>query len=138
MRLTARQLNRATLARQLLLERAHLPVPDAVHRVVALQAQEAASPYIALWSRVAPFDARDLDAAFAGHAVVKATLMRVTLHAVDASDSPAFHEAMQPTLRAARLNDRRFRSEGVSVEDVETLTPDVLAFAAEPRRNEDM
>ena len=81
--LTARQLNRATLARQLLLRREPLSVVDA-SRVVALQAQEPASPYLALWNRLDPFDPADLDAAFAEHTVVKATLMRLTLHAVDA------------------------------------------------------
>jgi len=65
MRLTARRLNRATLARQLLLRREPLEVAEAVRRVVALQAQEAASPYLALWNRLAPFDPAGLDAAFA-------------------------------------------------------------------------
>ena len=88
MRLTARRLNLATLARQLLLGREPLEVAEAVRRVVALQAQEAASPYLALWNRLAPFDPADLDAAFAGHAVIKATLMRITLHAVTAADYP--------------------------------------------------
>ncbi|HSM45056.1 MAG TPA: crosslink repair DNA glycosylase YcaQ family protein, partial [Acidimicrobiia bacterium] len=82
MPLTERQLNRATLARQLLLARADSPVSDAVRQVVALQAQEPASPYIALWNRVVGFDPADLDAAFREHEIVKATLMRVTLHAV--------------------------------------------------------
>ena len=54
--ITARELNRATLARQLLLERAALSVADAMWRVVALQAQQPASPYVALWSRLAGFD----------------------------------------------------------------------------------
>ena len=103
MDLTARQLNRATLGRQLLLRRERLDVVDAVRRVVALQAQEAASPYLALWNRVAGFDPAELDAAFAEHAVVKATLMRITLHAVAAEDYPAFHAAMLTSLRAARL-----------------------------------
>ena len=65
MRLTARQLNRATLGRQLLLRREPLDVVDAVRRVVALQAQEPASPYLALWNRIAAFDPADLDGAFA-------------------------------------------------------------------------
>jgi Winged helix DNA-binding domain len=78
MRLTARRLNRATLGRQLLLGRQPLDVVDAVRRVVALQAQEAASPYLALWNRLATFDPAGLDAAFADRAVVKATLMRIT------------------------------------------------------------
>src|SRR5829696_7437061 len=115
--LTARGLNRATLARQLLLERTSLDVVGAVRRVVALQAQEAASPYLALWNRVAGFDAADLDAAFAEHAVVKAALMRITLHAVAADDHARFHHAMQQTLRAARLNDRRFRATGLTPAD---------------------
>ncbi len=133
--LTARQLNRATLARQLLLERERLDVVEAVRRVVALQAQEPASPYIALWNRLVEFDGSDLDRALADHDIVKATLMRITLHAVTAADYPSFHEAMQPSLRGARLNDRRFTSEGVSVAVTEALVPDLLDFASTPRRN---
>jgi hypothetical protein len=138
MRLTARQLNRATLARQLLLRREPLDVTSAVQRIVALQAQEAASPYVALWNRVAPFDPADLDAAFADQAIVKAQLMRITLHAVAADDYPALHEAMQPTLRSARLHDRRFKSEGISIPDTEALVPDLLEFTATPRQNRDV
>jgi winged helix DNA-binding protein len=136
--LTARQLNRATLGRQLLLERESLSVVDAVRRVVALQAQEAASPYIALWNRVAAFDASELHEAFVEQRVVKAQLLRITLHVVAADDYPAFHEAMEPTLRGARLNDRRFRSEGVSIEDTMALVPDLLEFLATSRTNADV
>jgi hypothetical protein len=133
MRLTARRLNRATLDRQLLLRREPLNVVDAVRRVVALQAQEAASPYIALWNRLASFDPADLDAAFADHAVVKATLMRITLHAVHAEDYPAFHNAMLPGLRASRLNDRRFTTSGLSLADADALLSQLVEFAARPR-----
>jgi hypothetical protein len=59
--------------------------------------------------------------------------MRITLHAVHADDHRSFHEAMQTTLRAARLNDRRFRSTGLSVEDADALVPHLLAFADRPR-----
>ena len=138
MKLSARQLNRATLGRQLLLQREPLDVIDAVHRIVALQAQEPASPYIALWNRVTDFDPTDLDRAFASHDVVKASLLRITLHAVTAGDYPAFHEAMQRSLRAARLDDARFTREGVTVDDVEALVPDLLAFAVDPRSNQDV
>jgi hypothetical protein len=138
MPLTARQLNRATLARQLLLRRESLDVVDAVRRIVALQAQEPASPYIALWNRLERFDPFDLDRAFAEQDVVKAQLMRITLHAVAADDYPAFHESMQSTLRAARLNDRRFRGEGVSIADTEALVPDLLTFTATLRANRDV
>jgi hypothetical protein len=136
--LSARRLNRATLARQLLLRREQLSVTQAVQRVVALQAQEPASPYLALWNRLVDLDPAELDRAFAAHEVVKATLLRVTLHAVSASDYPAFHEAMQRTLRAARVDDKRFTREGVSVADVEALLPDLLEFTATPRTNRDV
>jgi hypothetical protein len=135
MRLTARQLNRAALARQLLLRREPAGVADAVCRVVALQAQEAASPYLALWNRLAPFDPADLDAAFANHTVVKATLMRITLHAVHAEDYPAFRGAMLDILRASRLRDRRFTATGLSVADADAMVPHVLEFAAQHRTN---
>lgn len=133
--LTARQLNRATLARQLLLRREPLDAVQAMHRVVALQAQEPASPYIALWNRLEGFDPRDLDRAFAEHAIVKASLMRITLHAVDAKDYAVFHEAMQHSLRGARLHDRRFRSSGLSSDDADSLIPELVAFTREGRTN---
>lgn len=138
MSVTSRQLNRATLARQLLLGREALGVVEAVHRVVALQAQEPASPYLALWNRVADFDPSMLDGAFADHAIVKASLMRITLHAVDASDYPRFHEAMQQTLRASRLGDPRFTKAGMSTADTDDLVRDVVAFTAQPRLNADV
>jgi winged helix DNA-binding protein len=132
---TARQLNRATLGRQLLLRREKLGVVEAVHRIVAMQAQEPASPYLALWNRLAPFDPAELDRAFADRAIVKGTLLRITLHAVDAADYPAFHRAMQPTLRASRLNDRRFTRTGLSREDSDKLIPEVMRYAARGRTN---
>src|SRR5215217_7627422 len=136
MRLTARRLNRATLDRQLLLRRERLPVVEAVRRVVGLQAQEPASPYLALWNRLDGFDPTELDAAFAAHAVVKATLMRITLHAVVAEDYPAFHNAMRFALRASRLNDDRYRSTGLSTADVDALLPHLLELAARPGATE--
>ena len=64
--LTRRRLNRATLARQLLLEPARLGLVDAVEQIGGLQAQEPASPYIGLWARLRDFGVGDLDAAIAG------------------------------------------------------------------------
>ena len=133
MTITARQLNRATLGRQLLLRREPLDVADAVRRVVALQAQWTASPYLALWNRLAGFDPTGLDAAFTDRTVVKATLMRITLHAVHAEDYPAFHLAMLSSLRASRLNDRRYTTTGLTHADADRLLPQLLEFADRPR-----
>lgn len=130
--LTPGELNRATLARQLLLRREPLEVPDAVHRVVALQAQHPASPYLALWNRVAGFRPADLDAAFASRTVVKATLMRITLHAVHADDHRAFRGAMQQTLYGSRLG-HRFAEAGLTPADADELVVELLEFAREER-----
>jgi hypothetical protein len=131
--LTARQLNRATLDRQLLLRREPLDAVEAVRRLAALQAQEPASPYLALWNRLAGFDPATLDAAFADRVVVKATLLRITLHAVHADDYPAFHQAMLSSLRAAGLLDRRFTSTGLSTADADALLAPLARFVARPR-----
>jgi hypothetical protein len=135
--ITARELNRATLDRQSLLRRERSGVVEAVRRVVALQAQQPASPYLALWNRIAGFDPADLDAAFTRRAVVKATLMRITLHAVHADDHPVFREAMRPTLRASRLG-HRFAAAGLTPADAEDLMPRLLEFVAHPRTSREL
>ena len=84
--LTERELNRALLARQLLLERASVPVPDALERMGCLQAQYAPSMYVGLWSRVDGFRREDLTRALEERTVVQGTLMRVTIHLVSAAD----------------------------------------------------
>ena len=138
MPLTAQALNRATLQRQLLLRREPLPVVDAVRRVVALQAQDPVGPYLALLARVEGFDPADLDAAFAAHDIVRAHLMRITIHAVAASDYPAFHAGVLRTLRAARLHDPRFGRAGLSIPDTDSLIPDLAAYLAEPRATDEV
>ncbi|MCX2180147.1 winged helix DNA-binding domain-containing protein [Streptomyces sp. SKN60] len=134
MKITARELNRSTLHRQLLLERARLDVAEGVRRVVALQAQLPGSPYVALWNRLVGFDPAELDAAFAERAVVKATLMRITLHAVHAEDYPVFREALQPTLYAAKLGSRT----GLPPAEVRALVPGLVEFASVPRGSAEM
>lgn len=138
MELTGRRLNRTTLRRQLLLQREPLGVVDAVRRLVGLQAQQAASPYVALWNRVAGFQPAELDAAFAEHRIVKASLLRITLHAVAADDRPVWHRAVVGSLRGSRLHDRRFTSTGLTSADADGSLDDLLGFLSEPRTNADV
>jgi len=133
MTLSARVLNRTTLARQLLLAREALDVPEAVRRLVALQAQHPASPYLALWNRIDGFDPAQLDEAFAAYTVVKGNVPRMTLHAVHADDFPPYREALEVSLRAAKLGDRRFRMSGLSVDEADALVTQLVEFATEPR-----
>ena len=134
--LTPRRLNRATLDRQLLLRRRTIDVHEAVQLVVALQAQEPASPYLALWNRIARFDPTDLDAAFADGSVVKASLIRLTLHAVAADDWPAMYDALAPSLRGSRVFDDRFTSGGVDTAEVDAFLPDLLRSLRRPSSGE--
>jgi hypothetical protein len=93
--LSARELNRTLLERQLLLRRHDIPVTRAVERVAGLQGQWANSPYVALWSRLEGFDRDQLARALKRRTLVKATLMRMTLHIVTPRDYFAFHEAFR-------------------------------------------
>jgi hypothetical protein len=131
--LSARQLALATLDRQFLLDRRRIDVAEAVRRVCALQAQAPASPYLALWNRVQDFVPEDLDAAFADRRIVKATLMRITLHAVHAEDYEPYRAAMLSTLRAVRLYDRRFTATGLAPADADARLPELGRFLERPR-----
>ena len=93
-------LNRATLARQMLLAREKTTVPKAVARLVALQAQLPRPPFIGLWTRVAGFRREDLTNALADRTVVRGTSLRGTLHLMTAADYVAFRGAIQPSLEA--------------------------------------
>jgi Winged helix DNA-binding domain len=84
--LTTRELNRAVLARQLLLTRADFAIPRALERIGGIQAQYAPSMYIGLWSRLSDFDRAKLTRALERRAVVQGTLLRSTIHLVSAND----------------------------------------------------
>jgi hypothetical protein len=121
--LTLRELNRATLARQLLLERKPLPLQRALERVAGLQAQWAPAPYVGLWTRVAGFERETLERALLRKRAVRAVLMRGTIHLVSHADYALFGAAVgaPPWLRPE------------AAELAETLHDAVLAFGQAPR-----
>ena len=84
--LTQRELNRALLARQLLLERVRLPIPRALERIGGIQDQYAPNAYIRLWSCLEGFRRDDLTRALERRSVVQATFMRATIHVVSKRD----------------------------------------------------
>jgi hypothetical protein len=104
--LTRRELNRALLARQLLLERARMPLPRALERVGGIQAQYAPSMYIGLWSRLEDLERRALTEALVERTVVQATLMRTTIHLVSREDFWPFALATRAVRRAHWLRTR--------------------------------
>ena len=105
--LTERELNRALLARQLLLERATVRVPEALELMGCLQAQYAPSMYIGLWSRVDGFRREDLTRALDDRTVVQGTLMRVTIHLVSRADYWPLALAVREARRALWMRATR-------------------------------
>jgi len=99
--LTQRELNRALLARQLLLERERLTIPRALERMGGLQAQYAPSMYIGLWSRVAGFEREALTEALEKRKVIQGTLQRATIHLVSRRDYWPFEVAVRDARREA-------------------------------------
>jgi hypothetical protein len=95
--LTLRELNRATLARQLLLERKRLSPKAVIERVVGLQAQWPPAPYIGIWTRTTTFRREALERELASAAVVKATVMRQTLHLLTRRDYALLRAALSET-----------------------------------------
>jgi hypothetical protein len=103
--LGTRALNRALLARQLLLERVRRPALDVLTHLVGLQAQAPDAPYFGLWSRLAGFRPGELAGLLRERSAVRATMMRGTLHAVTSADCLALRMLAQPTMeRAVRTN----------------------------------
>lgn len=129
--LSQRGLNRATLARQFLLERADVEPVRAIESLTALQAQSARSPFIALWSRIREFDADSLRRAIDRRKVVKSTLMRSTLHLTSARDYTLFRPALHASLVSLAAGMLRGRMQDV---DVDLVVKAVRGFLAdEPR-----
>lgn len=93
--LTTRQLNRALLARQLLLERSTAPLTRALEQIGGLQAQYAPSAYVALWSRLYDFKRETLTKALEQRRAVQGTLMRATIHIVSRRDFPLLASAVR-------------------------------------------
>jgi hypothetical protein len=90
-------LGRATLARQLLLERKRLSPTAVIERLVGMQAQWPSAPYVGIWTRATSFRRETLERELARGAVVKATAIRQTLHLVTRRDYGLFRAAMSET-----------------------------------------
>ncbi|GAA3668406.1 winged helix DNA-binding domain-containing protein [Nonomuraea antimicrobica] len=116
--LDSRALNRATLARQLLLDRADLPVIDAVAHLCGLQAQEPQEPFVGLWSRLRAFDPAALSDLLVGRRVVRTHLMRRTVHLMTADDALAWRARHDLMLRARTFGTYRRELAGVDLDEL--------------------
>jgi len=113
-----RELNRATLARQMLLNREALSVPAAIEQLVGLQAQLASAPYVGLWTRLRNFGRDDLARLIEDRVVIKATLMRATLHLFTADDYVRFRTVLQAVMAGAAAAIAKRRGTDFDVDKV--------------------
>ncbi|MFE7567344.1 winged helix DNA-binding domain-containing protein [Streptomyces sp. NPDC057539] len=130
--LDTRALNRATLARQLLLDRADVPVLDAVAHLGGLQAQEPQEPFVGLWSRLRAFDPSVLSELLTGRRVVRTHLMRRTVHLVTADDALAWRARHDTMLRQRVLGTYRRELDGIDLGELSAAGRAVMADG-EPR-----
>ncbi len=129
--LTRRELNRALLARQMLLERQPLSALAAIERLAGMQAQIPNPPYIGLWSRLRDFQRNELTQMMWQKQVVRVTAMRHTLHLFAADDYLRFRLAIQPALTRGWQTITKTRLQGL---DVERVVETARAYVAEQPR----
>lgn len=126
--LTVRELNRATLARQWLLERQPATPTAAVHQLAGMQAQVPKPPFIGLWTRLSTFVASDLAGPVHRRELVRATAMRGTLHLMTREHYVGLRASLQPMLTAGMRSVLRNRSEGL---DLDVVLPAARTLLAE-------
>ncbi|WP_017624649.1 winged helix DNA-binding domain-containing protein [Nocardiopsis chromatogenes] len=125
--LTARDLNRATLARQMLLERADATALEAVAHLCGLQAQEPQEPFVGLWSRLRAFTPGELSGLLSDRKVARTHLMRRTVHLVTTDDAVAWRPRHQAMLLQRGATAYRRELEGADPEEIAAAGRQVLA-----------
>jgi hypothetical protein len=125
--LSLRALNRATLGRQLLLRRHEMPAQQAIRYLGGLQAQAPLAPYVGLWTRLAGFTADELSHLLSERTVVRAPVMRATVHLVDAADFVAFRPLFGPLMTGGLRSNYARTLTGVDLDALVAQAAELLA-----------
>ena len=128
--LSRRALNRATLSRQLLLERADLRPREAVHALAGLQAQAPLAPHVGLWTRLRLYAPAMLDELYDARRVVRSNLLRATVHLVTADDAVDWQALLGPV--GARTVQSAFgkRLTGIDLDALTAAAHELLGGSA--------
>ncbi|MEL6269256.1 MAG: winged helix DNA-binding domain-containing protein [Chloroflexota bacterium] len=134
--LTRRELNRTLLSRQMLLKREAITPLDAIERLVGLQSQIPNPPYIGLWARLEQFERDDLTSLMEQKQVVRAAMMRSTLHLVTAEQHAWLRPTLQPALERALRSFFGKKAKGLNIDALVTAAKPFLE--EEPRSTGDI
>jgi hypothetical protein len=126
-RLSLRALNRATLDRQLLLRRHPLPAQQAVRHLAGLQSQAPLAAYVGLWTRLAGFAADELSSLLSERRVVRAPVMRATVHLMDSGDFIAFRSLFDGVLAGVLRSNYTRTLPGVDLDVLASQAGELLA-----------
>jgi hypothetical protein len=135
--LTQEQLNRAALARQLLIERSAGSPVEAVEHLDGMQAQVPMDPYTGLWSRLSDFRPQELGAAIEQRLAVRMPLMRSTVHLVSSQDALWLWPLVRPVL-ARSLKSTQFGRDVAGIPMDRLLEAATAAMEEEPRTNREL
>jgi hypothetical protein len=124
--LSVRALNRATLDRQLLLRRDARPARQAIEQLTALQAQAPLAPYVGLWTRLSGFRHKALEDLLTERSVVRAHLLRNTVHLVTAEDFLSFRALFQPLMQRGLAGNFGRNLTGVDLAELQQEAADLL------------
>ncbi|OZM73258.1 hypothetical protein CFN78_10360 [Amycolatopsis antarctica] len=130
--LGTRALNRALLARQLLLRKEKRPVLEVVAHLAGLQAQAPWPPYYQLWSRIKDFEPGELAGCLLDRSAVRIVVMRGTVHLVTAEDARFLRAAVQPVMDRDLSGNPTLRPKIAGIDHAELVGAAVEALAAEP------
>jgi hypothetical protein len=131
--ISQRALNRALLARQLLLQRSPTHAVDAIEHLVGMQAQVPLQPYFGLWSRLDGFVPSALAELITQRLVVRVALLRNTVHLVTAGDCLTLRPLIQPVMDRDLRGNTTYTPKIAGLDLIELAAVGRTAVEEEPR-----
>lgn len=136
--LDRRALNRALLARQLLLRKETRPAIEVIEHLAGLQAQAPFPPYFGLWSRIEGFDPEELSALLLDRRAVRVVAMRGTVHLLTADDARFLRPCVQPIMDRDLAGNSTYTPKLAGIPLAELAAAARAALADEPLTNKQL
>lgn len=134
--MSSRALNRTLLARQLLIKRSNMSIPEALEHLIGMQSQTPNSPYVSLWTRIDNFKQETLSQLLLNHDAVRIALMRSTIFLVTKRDCLALRPIIQPVLDRTLKANFGQRLKDVDINELAKISRDLVE--SQPRTLEEL